>query len=110
MTPHEPQAASGQLNGFDQYGESTITLRDAHAILGHRAELSSAPAGLWRTVVQWVISLCRRRSSGAEPLKHLEIFRLQVEHARALLASGITEGRRGPGTCWTWKCWTCSAA
>ena len=71
-----------------------MALHEPQAAPASHGEPTRAPAEPWRIVGPW-FRLRRRRSAGAEPSPHLEVFRTQVEHARALLTFGITEGRRG---------------
>ena len=56
-----------------------------------RGEPPSSPAGHWLSVFHF---FRRRRGAGEKPYRDMEIFRTRVEHALALLAYGITEGRR----------------
>src|SRR5689334_16969588 len=54
-------------------------------------EPSSSAEGHWLSIFhffRW------RRGVGDKPDRDMETFRMRVEHARALLAFGITEGRR----------------
>src|SRR5262249_7569106 len=60
---------------------------------GHRGKTRGARSGCWHTIMRWC-SLHQRPGAGEERPQLLEVFRTQVEQARALLAFGITEGRR----------------
>ena len=85
----------GQRNGSDQHGETPVaphTPQETPAP-GHRGESRGAVSGRWHTILLWC-RLRQRPGAGKEHLWPLESFRTQVEHARALLAFGITEGRR----------------
>jgi len=88
-------AAPEQRNGFDQHGEMPAGPRTPQEppAPGRQGETSGARSGRWHTIMLW----CRLRQRPGAVEEHsqpLEVFRTQVEHARTLLAFGITEGRR----------------
>ena len=90
----EPDAP-GYQNGFDQHGDTTgaPAAPQASGAPDRRGASSSVPSGRWCAGVSW-FRLHRRRRAGEEPAQSLAVFRTQVEQALALLAFGITEGRR----------------
>ena len=97
MAPSVSQepATPEQRYGCDQYGETPVAplIPQEPAASGHRGATPGARSGRWHTLLLWC-RLRQRPGAGKEHSQPLEVFRTQVEHARALLAFGITEGRR----------------